>query len=208
MQEGEHRELMIAAIGIAPLWAWVRSRQWKTAGSWLAGAALCMVLMAGMDLPEDLVLALEKPIGSDTETARELNRLVGRLVPEERTFRVDHFLGMPAVLNFVGLRFANRLLEPLMSREHVESVEIVFDETLFIPPVGSGQGAIRQPIPLSTAGTAVLTIDNPVAPRMVARRTGHSAAAALRTQWRAGDRAREHSHPGRGRPGPGPRRPP
>lgn len=86
--------------------------------------------MAGLDLPEDLVLALEKPIGSDTETARELNRLVGRIVPEERTFRVDHFLGMPAVLNFVGLRFANRLLEPLMTREHVESVEIVFDETL------------------------------------------------------------------------------
>lgn len=39
---------MIAAIGIAPLWAYVRSRQWKTAGSWLAGAALCMVLMAGI----------------------------------------------------------------------------------------------------------------------------------------------------------------
>lgn len=92
-------------------------------------AQACEV-MAGLDLPEDLVLALEKPIGSDTQTARELNRLVGRLVPEERTFRVDHFLGMPAVLNFVGLRFANRLLEPLMSREHVESVEIVFDETL------------------------------------------------------------------------------
>ncbi|MEX5295378.1 glucose-6-phosphate dehydrogenase [Kocuria sp. CPCC 205268] len=92
-------------------------------------AQACEV-MAGLELPEDLVLALEKPIGSDSETARELNRLVGRLVPEERTFRVDHFLGMPAVLNFVGLRFANRLLEPLMSREHVESVEIVFDETL------------------------------------------------------------------------------
>jgi glucose-6-phosphate 1-dehydrogenase len=92
-------------------------------------ARACEV-MAGMDLPDDLVLALEKPIGSDLETARELNRLVARLVPEERTFRVDHFLGMPAVLNFVGLRFANRLLEPLMTREHVESVEIVYDETL------------------------------------------------------------------------------
>ena len=86
--------------------------------------------MAELDLPEDLVLALEKPIGSDQETARELNELVARLVPEERTFRVDHFLGMPSVLNFVGLRFANRLLEPLMSRDHVESIEIVFDETL------------------------------------------------------------------------------
>jgi len=86
--------------------------------------------MAELELPDDLVLALEKPIGSDAASARELNRLVARLVPEERTFRVDHFLGMPAVLNFVGLRFANRLLEPLMGRDHVESVEIVFDETL------------------------------------------------------------------------------
>ncbi|MFI7481336.1 glucose-6-phosphate dehydrogenase [Kocuria sp. M1R5S2] len=86
--------------------------------------------LAELDLPEDLVLALEKPIGSDAATARELNRLVGRIVPEERTFRVDHFLGLPAVLNFVGLRFANRLLEPLMNRDHVASVEIVFDETL------------------------------------------------------------------------------
>ncbi|MGK7221302.1 glucose-6-phosphate dehydrogenase [Kocuria flava] len=92
-------------------------------------AAACEV-MAGLDLPEDLVLALEKPVGTDLASARELNRLVGRLVPEERTFRVDHFLGMPAVLDLVGLRFANRMLEPLLNREHVESVEIVFDETL------------------------------------------------------------------------------
>lgn len=86
--------------------------------------------MAGLQLPEDLSLALEKPIGYGLSSARELNALAARLVPEARTFRVDHFLNMPAVLNFVGLRFANRLLEPLMNREHVESIEIVFDETL------------------------------------------------------------------------------
>lgn len=41
---------MIAALGIAPLWVYVRRRNWKTAGSWLAGAALCMLLMAGISL--------------------------------------------------------------------------------------------------------------------------------------------------------------
>lgn len=87
-------------------------------------------VMASLELPEDLILALEKPIGHDQQSARELNALTARLVPEDHTFRVDHFLGMPAVLNFVGLRFANRLLEPLLNREHVESIEIVFDETL------------------------------------------------------------------------------
>ena len=87
-------------------------------------------IMASLELPEDLILALEKPIGHDQQSARQLNALTARLVPEDHIFRVDHFLGMPAVLNFVGLRFANRLLEPLLNREHVESIEIVFDETL------------------------------------------------------------------------------
>lgn len=83
-----------------------------------------------LNLPEDLVLALEKPIGHDLESARELNRLVGQLVPESQTFRVDHFLNMPSVHSFTGLRFANRMLEPLLNREHVESIEINYDETL------------------------------------------------------------------------------
>lgn len=41
---------MIAAVGVAPLWVYVRSRRWKTSGSWLGGAALCMLLMAGISL--------------------------------------------------------------------------------------------------------------------------------------------------------------
>ena len=81
-------------------------------------------------LPQDTVLALEKPFGTDLASARELNALLAGFVPEEHLFRVDHFLGMPGVLSFMGLRFANRVLEPLWSREHVESVKIVFDETL------------------------------------------------------------------------------
>lgn len=83
-----------------------------------------------IDVPDDLALALEKPVGTDLETARAVNRLAARVVPEERTFRVDHFPGMPGVLSFVGLRFANRLLAPLWSAEHIEKIEITFDETL------------------------------------------------------------------------------
>ena len=80
--------------------------------------------------PPQTVLALEKPFGTDLNSARELNSLLTGFVPEEHIFRVDHFLGMPGVLSFMGLRFANRVLEPLWSREHVESIEIVYDETL------------------------------------------------------------------------------
>lgn len=81
-------------------------------------------------LPADVVLVLEKPFGTDLDSARELNALLAGFVPETRTFRVDHFLGLPGVLGFVGLRFANRILEPLWNREHIERIEIVFDETL------------------------------------------------------------------------------
>lgn len=86
--------------------------------------------LQGIDLPEDLWLTLEKPIGTDEDSARELNRRADRLLPPERISRVDHFLGEPAVLDLVGLRLANRIIEPLLNREHVESVEITYDETL------------------------------------------------------------------------------
>ncbi|WP_329000360.1 glucose-6-phosphate dehydrogenase [Kribbella sp. NBC_00709] len=83
-----------------------------------------------VELPEGTELAFEKPFGIDAESAAELNQLVGSLVPEENVHRVDHFLGRTAVLNLIGLRFANRLFEPVWNAEHIESVEIVYDETL------------------------------------------------------------------------------
>ncbi|MEV6266850.1 glucose-6-phosphate dehydrogenase [Kribbella sp. NPDC051936] len=82
------------------------------------------------DLPEGTELAFEKPFGTDAASAAALNKLVGDLVPEENVHRVDHFLGRTAVLNLIGLRFANRLFEPVWNAEHIESVEIVYDETL------------------------------------------------------------------------------
>ncbi len=92
-------------------------------------AEACAAL-ADLDLPDGLVLALEKPFGSDLASAHRLNRLLERMVPEEQIFRVDHFLGKSTVLNLIGLRFANRLFEPLLSAQNVERIEVVFDETL------------------------------------------------------------------------------
>jgi glucose-6-phosphate 1-dehydrogenase len=86
--------------------------------------------LAKLELPPGIVLALEKPFGSDSATARVLNRLLQTLVPEEQVFRVDHFLGKSTVLNIIGLRFANRLFEPLLSAQNVESVDIVIEEEL------------------------------------------------------------------------------
>jgi glucose-6-phosphate 1-dehydrogenase len=83
-----------------------------------------------IELPAGTELAFEKPFGTDAASAAELNQLVGSFIPEENVHRVDHFLGRTAVLNLIGLRFANRLFEPVWNAEHIESVEIVYDETL------------------------------------------------------------------------------
>ncbi len=81
-------------------------------------------------LPPDTALVLEKPFGVDEASAAALNSLIARLVPEEQIHRVDHFLAKTTVLNILGLRFANRLFEPLWSAEHIDRVDIVFDEPL------------------------------------------------------------------------------
>ncbi|SCZ51413.1 glucose-6-phosphate 1-dehydrogenase [Arthrobacter sp. UNCCL28] len=81
-------------------------------------------------IPAGTRLVMEKPFGSGTESAHELNKTLAALVPEDHIHRVDHFLGKATVLNILGLRFANRFLEPVWNREHIEKVEIVFDEDL------------------------------------------------------------------------------
>jgi glucose-6-phosphate 1-dehydrogenase len=92
-------------------------------------ARACQALQL-IELPEGTVLAMEKPFGTDRASARELNALVATLVPENQVFRVDHFLGRSDVLNVLGTRFANRLLEPVWNNQHVESIKIVYDESL------------------------------------------------------------------------------
>ena len=86
--------------------------------------------MQGLTLPEGTLLAMEKPFGDDEKSARELNDQLTALVPEEQVFRVDHFLGRSTLLNLLGVRMANRIWEPVWSAEHIERVDIRFDESL------------------------------------------------------------------------------
>jgi glucose-6-phosphate 1-dehydrogenase len=81
-------------------------------------------------LPEGSRIVVEKPFGTDGADARVLNDLLHRLLPEQAVFRVDHFLAKQTVLNVLGLRFANRVFEPVWNAAHVERVDIVVDETL------------------------------------------------------------------------------
>lgn len=86
--------------------------------------------LAAAGLGHGTRIVVEKPFGADLASARDLNALLHRHLPEEAVFRMDHFLGKQTVQNVLGLRFANRLFEPLCGAEHVESVDIVWDETV------------------------------------------------------------------------------
>jgi glucose-6-phosphate 1-dehydrogenase len=81
-------------------------------------------------LPLGSKIVVEKPFGEDLTSAQVLNRLLHESFREEDIFRLDHFLGMQAVQNILGLRFANRIFEPLWNSQHIKQVEIVWDETL------------------------------------------------------------------------------
>ena len=87
-------------------------------------------LLRHIDLPEVTRLALEKPFGTDRASAAALNTVLHHVVDEDQVFRIDHFLGRATVLNLIGLRFANRLLQPVWNAENIERVEIVYDEDL------------------------------------------------------------------------------
>jgi glucose-6-phosphate 1-dehydrogenase len=81
-------------------------------------------------LPEGSRLVVEKPFGTDAESAEHLNDLIHRRFDEDDVFRVDHFLGTQTAQNIIAARFANRILEPVWSNTDITKVEVVWDETL------------------------------------------------------------------------------
>jgi glucose-6-phosphate 1-dehydrogenase len=75
-------------------------------------------------------LALEKPLGTDLASSREINDAVAAAFPEERTFRIDHYLGKETVQNLLALRFGNSLFEPLWDAGGIDHVQITVSETV------------------------------------------------------------------------------
>ena len=100
---------------------------------------------AGLVTP-DTRIVLEKPIGSDLESAQEINARVGAVVEEHQIYRIDHYLGKETVQNLMALRFANALFEPLWRREHIDHVQITVAEEIGVEGRGSyydNAGALR-----------------------------------------------------------------
>jgi len=100
---------------------------------------------AGLNNPKTRVV-LEKPLGHDLESNRAINRTVRQYFEETQIFRIDHYLGKPAVQNLFAMRFGNALFEPLWRREHIANIQISIAEDLGVESRGSfyeNTGALR-----------------------------------------------------------------
>ncbi|MBO9508168.1 glucose-6-phosphate dehydrogenase [Thalassospira sp. A3_1] len=82
---------------------------------------------AGLVTPNSRVV-LEKPLGHDLESCREINGQIGEVFEEHQIFRIDHYLGKETVQNLLILRFANAMFEPLWNSAHIDHVQITVGE--------------------------------------------------------------------------------
>jgi glucose-6-phosphate 1-dehydrogenase len=79
---------------------------------------------------ETVRVGLEKPLGYDLETSREINDSVAKAFPEDRTYRIDHYLGKETVQNILALRFGNSFFEPVWNAQGIDNVQITISETV------------------------------------------------------------------------------
>src|SRR3954453_5045632 len=77
-------------------------------------------------------VVVEKPLGSNLQTARELNATISEVFPPESVFRIDHYLGKETVQNILAMRFANTMFEPIWNSNYVDHVQITMAEDIGI----------------------------------------------------------------------------
>ena len=95
-----------------------------------AAALPAVRMLAGAGLAEGARIIMEKPFGTDLASAALLNSRLHEVFPEDRIFRIDHFLGKEAAQNILAFRFGNGLFEPIWNRNFIDHVQIDVPETL------------------------------------------------------------------------------
>ena len=92
----------------------------------------------------------EKPFGRDIESAKKLNRELGKILTERQIYRIDHYLGKETVQNILVFRFGNSIFEPIWNRNFIDHVQITVAEELGVEMRGGyydTAGALRDMIP-------------------------------------------------------------
>ena len=95
-------------------------------------------------------VVIEKPFGNDLESAKALNREIGKVLDESQIFRIDHYLGKETVQNILVFRFGNGIFEPVWNRRYIDHVEITVTESLGVERRGGyyeRAGCLRDMIP-------------------------------------------------------------
>ena len=93
---------------------------------------------------------IEKPFGSDVESAKALNTMLHETLDEGQIYRIDHYLGKETVQNIMVFRFSNGFIEPLWNRQHIDHVQITVAESVGVEHRGAyyeEAGALRDMIP-------------------------------------------------------------
>jgi glucose-6-phosphate 1-dehydrogenase len=95
-------------------------------------------------------VVIEKPFGTDLESARALNRNIRSVLHENQIYRIDHYLGKETVQNILVFRFSNGIFEPIWNRRYIDHVEITNAETVGVEQRGGyfdGAGTLRDMVP-------------------------------------------------------------
>jgi glucose-6-phosphate 1-dehydrogenase len=94
-------------------------------------------------------IIVEKPFGTDLDSARKLNRFLGKRFSEKQIYRIDHYLGKETVQNIIAFRFANYVFEPLWNRKYIDHIQISVAEQVGVGKRGGyydNSGALRDMI--------------------------------------------------------------
>jgi glucose-6-phosphate 1-dehydrogenase len=113
----------------------------------IIGDALCQAKLCTSDTSHRIVV--EKPFGTDLDSAKKLNRYLGKRFKEKQIFHIDHYLGKEMVQNIMAFRFANYVFEPLWNKEYIDHIQISVAEEVSVGKRGGyydSAGALRDMI--------------------------------------------------------------